>query len=180
MHFLFGFSGRIGRGMWWLGQLVPILVWVAVIFSFGAVVQVFDPSSTHEPGELSSGGLTLLLAILIGCVTVTWINIAVCVKRYHDLNKSGWWYLINFVPIIGPIWLVIECGFLAGWPGSNRFGPPPGSGLDSDVDDLRSWQKVEEKLTASIGRTPSAPVPHAARSTSRPIVSGKPAFGRRA
>lgn len=180
MHFLFGFSGRIGRGKWWLAQIVPIVIWVALFMLFGAIVRIFDPSAEHGPGGLSAGGLLLGVTILVGCLVVAWINIAVCVKRYHDLNKSGWWYLITLVPLIGPIWLVIECGFLAGWPGSNRFGPPPGGGFHSDVDDLTSWQKAEEKLKASIGQMPSAPVPQAARSTSRPpVISGKPAFGRR-
>jgi uncharacterized membrane protein YhaH (DUF805 family) len=47
------------------------------------------------------------------------------VKRYHDRNKSGWWILIVFVPVIGGLWYFIECGFLRGTPGPNTYGPDP-------------------------------------------------------
>ncbi len=46
-------------------------------------------------------------------------------KRYHDRNKSGWWVLIVFVPVIGGLWYLIECGFLRGTPGPNNYGPDP-------------------------------------------------------
>jgi uncharacterized membrane protein YhaH (DUF805 family) len=33
--------------------------------------------------------------------------LAVTVRRLHDVGKSGWMLLIIFIPIIGPIWLLI-------------------------------------------------------------------------
>ncbi len=62
------------------------------------------------------GGL-FALAVLIPAIIVY-------IKRFHDRDKSGWWVLIGLVPLIGQLWLLIECGFLAGTPGPNRFGPP--------------------------------------------------------
>ena len=53
------------------------------------------------------------------------ISIIVQVKRWHDRDKSGWWVLINFVPVVGPLWALVECGFLRGTLGDNRFGPDP-------------------------------------------------------
>jgi uncharacterized membrane protein YhaH (DUF805 family) len=47
---------------------------------------------------------------------------AVSVRRLHDRNKSGWWVLLYFVPVIGQIWLFLELGVLAGTPGPNRYG----------------------------------------------------------
>jgi uncharacterized membrane protein YhaH (DUF805 family) len=49
------------------------------------------------------------------------VNIGI--KRFHDRDKSGWWVLIAFVPIIGWIWYLIECGFLPGTDGPNRYDP---------------------------------------------------------
>lgn len=48
-------------------------------------------------------------------------NIAVGVRRLHDTDRSGWWYLIGFVPVIGIIVLIV---FFAqrGTQGHNRFG----------------------------------------------------------
>ena len=54
-----------------------------------------------------------------------WIGLANSAKRWHDRNKSGWWSLVAFVPIIGPIWALVEQGFLPGDSGPNRFGERP-------------------------------------------------------
>jgi uncharacterized membrane protein YhaH (DUF805 family) len=62
-------------------------------------------------------GLLLLPIAIIGII--------VQIKRWHDRDKSGWWVLINFVPCIGGLWALIECGFLKGTEGPNRFGPDP-------------------------------------------------------
>jgi uncharacterized membrane protein YhaH (DUF805 family) len=53
---------------------------------------------------------------------VVWPAVAVSVKRWHDRNKSGWWVLINLIPIVGALWTLVENGFLRGTPGPNRFG----------------------------------------------------------
>lgn len=52
-----------------------------------------------------------------------WPTIAICVKRFHDRNKSGWWALIMLIPYIGFLWVIIECGLLPGTSGLNKFGP---------------------------------------------------------
>jgi uncharacterized membrane protein YhaH (DUF805 family) len=50
--------------------------------------------------------------------------IAVAVRRLHDIDKSGWWLLIGFVPLIGWIFVFIwMC--TKGSLGPNRFGPDP-------------------------------------------------------
>jgi uncharacterized membrane protein YhaH (DUF805 family) len=51
-------------------------------------------------------------------------GIAVSVRRLHDLDRSGWWLLLAFVPVVGIIVLLIWfC--TKGTDGSNRFGPDP-------------------------------------------------------
>jgi len=44
------------------------------------------------------------------------------IRRWHDRDKSGWWVFIGFIPIIGPLWTLIELGFLPGTPGPNHYG----------------------------------------------------------
>jgi hypothetical protein len=46
-------------------------------------------------------------------------------KRWHDRDKSAWWVLVYFIPIIGWLWSFIVAGFLRGTSGYNRFGPDP-------------------------------------------------------
>ena len=53
------------------------------------------------------------------------VSLAADVKRYHDVDKSGWWVLILLVPVVGFVWFLIECGFQRGTSGPNRFGPDP-------------------------------------------------------
>ena len=51
-------------------------------------------------------------------------SLAAGVRRLHDLDKSGWWYLLVLIPIIGA--LVLLYFFVQkGTAGANRFGPPP-------------------------------------------------------
>ena len=50
--------------------------------------------------------------------------LAVSVRRLHDTDRSGWWILLMFVPVVGTIVLIVFfC--LRGGAGRNRFGPDP-------------------------------------------------------
>jgi uncharacterized membrane protein YhaH (DUF805 family) len=74
---------------------------------------------TGMVGDSGMGMLTLLysLAVLIP-------GLAVSFRRLHDIDKSAWWLLIAFVPLIGVIvLLVFAC--MEGTRGDNRFGPDP-------------------------------------------------------
>jgi len=44
-------------------------------------------------------------------------------RRLHDLNASGWWQLVTFIPF-GQI-LMIGFIFFKGTDGSNKYGLPP-------------------------------------------------------
>ena len=58
-------------------------------------------------------------------VLLLWPAIAVSAKRWHDRDKSGWWVLLNLLPVVGWIWALIENGFMRGSAGPNRFGEDP-------------------------------------------------------
>jgi uncharacterized membrane protein YhaH (DUF805 family) len=48
-------------------------------------------------------------------------NIAIGVRRLHDLDRSGWWLLLSLIPLVGAIILIVWfCG--KGTDGPNRFG----------------------------------------------------------
>ena len=49
--------------------------------------------------------------------------ISVSVRRLHDVDKSGWWYWVGLVPLIGLIILFFYVQ--KGTVGANRFGPDP-------------------------------------------------------
>ena len=65
------------------------------------------------------------LGLLALWVLATFIpNIAVHVRRFHDQDKSGWMYLLNFIPYIGGF-VVLVFMFMEGTRGPNRYGPDP-------------------------------------------------------
>ncbi|WP_175970069.1 DUF805 domain-containing protein [Burkholderia sp. BCC0322] len=114
---LFSFQGRIGRLPWWIYALASTVL-----------SAIFDAGSRGAPEEdLPVLAMPVLVAI---AVIAVWSSIAVGVKRLHDIDKSGWWMLLLFVPIVGALALFVMNGFIAGTPHANRFGEPPSAGED--------------------------------------------------
>lgn len=112
IQMLFGFKGRLERLPWWIATILGNL-------GLGMVYAIFG---WPRP--------SVVFLLLLGPALI-WILVAVQVKRWHDRDKSGWWFLINLLPVVGWLWVLVECGFLRGTVGPNRFGdeggaaPPP-------------------------------------------------------
>lgn len=67
------------------------------------------------------------LSEILGGVTASVVMafafaLPVSVRRLHDMDKSGWWWALALIPIIGTIILIIWCGFIKGTAGTNRYG----------------------------------------------------------
>jgi uncharacterized membrane protein YhaH (DUF805 family) len=62
-----------------------------------------------------------VLLYLAAAVFSVLVSLSLTVRRLHDQDKSGFWYFIAFVPLIGGIWLFVLT-LLEGTPGPNRFG----------------------------------------------------------
>jgi uncharacterized membrane protein YhaH (DUF805 family) len=120
-NLLFGFQGRTNRAKFWLVALALLVIEAIVLGVIGGQAAMSD-----DPQQaLASLGPVAGIVLVIFGLAVTWITIAVGIKRFHDRNKSGVWVLIIFVPVIGGLWYLIECGFLKGTPGPNNYGPDP-------------------------------------------------------
>src|SRR5688572_11557184 len=98
---LFSFKGRVGRQSYWLLNAVILVGVIATIVIDAALM---DPAMIEADKGM---GIVSALFMLI----VLWPSLAIQVKRWHDRDKSGWWVLIGLIPIIGPIWTLIENGF---------------------------------------------------------------------
>ena len=122
----FSFSGRSGRGQWWLGLIVIAVIASILdgIFVGRAMSSIsgIDPQDTAAIMAMVQSAL--LPASIIGLVLL-WPGLAIYAKRWHDRNKSAWWSLIALIPVIGGIWLLVELGFLKGTAGPNQYGPDP-------------------------------------------------------
>ena len=110
---LFSFEGRLNRQPYW----IVVIIMAVLNTGLGNYVDDFGP---EHPATGGQG----LVAMAVAVVSI-WISLAVQIKRWHYRDKSGWWALLNLVPVIGWIWILIECGFLRGTFGDNRFGRDP-------------------------------------------------------
>ncbi len=82
------FNGRASRQEYWMFVLFNII--------FAVVAMVVD-------GVLGLGFIIYLLYMLAVLIP----GIAVFVRRMHDIGKSGWWFFISLIPLIGGIWLLV-------------------------------------------------------------------------
>lgn len=108
------FEGRARRAEYWnyiLGNIIITfsLYFVTFIIAFVPILNI-----------VSIVGIICIVVLSIGTIIP---SLAVAVRRLHDTNKSGWYLLLNFVPI-GNIVLIV---FLAteGTRGPNSFGDDP-------------------------------------------------------
>jgi uncharacterized membrane protein YhaH (DUF805 family) len=102
------FEGRASRSAFWWWVLFQILV-LAGLYIVGAAV------------------LDSMVLYYIGALALFLPSLAVAVRRLHDTGRSGWWYLIVLIPLIGSIILIV---FWVGEgdPADNEYGPPPADG----------------------------------------------------
>ncbi len=115
------FSGRAGRGdYWWyiLGYLI-----VAVVLSIVDKLVFGVGSGSMEAGDGVS------FSYNAGVLTSLWIvaniipSISAGVRRLHDGDRSGWWYLLVMIPLVNLYILYLM--IIKGTTGENRFGPDP-------------------------------------------------------
>ena len=163
-NYFFGWNGRIGRLQWWLGGLVQavILAMVAVLFVTGAGTKNFF---------LVVFSIPLLFIAL-------WFGVCLTIKRLHDHNKSGFWFFLYFIPIVGIIWQLIECGLLRGTEGDNDFGPDPRFRFNVS-DDIEALLAARDQGATSHPRIAMPRAPVAQPLSLAPAAAARPAFGKR-
>ena len=98
------FSGRAVRSEYWFWTLFTI---IGVAIAAGLDIAIFNAPALFY--------FVFTLAIFLPSLAVT-------IRRLHDLDRSGWWIFLNFVPLIGVIVMIVWfC--TRGTSGPNRFGP---------------------------------------------------------
>lgn len=91
------FSGRASKREFWGFALFELVLIIAIIFLYGILYAINrNLAQTFD-----------LLFTLVYIVGLFLPRLAVSIRRLHDTGRSGWWYLIILIPIIGPIWLII-------------------------------------------------------------------------
>ncbi|MXP25620.1 DUF805 domain-containing protein [Altererythrobacter indicus] len=135
------FSGRSRRKEFWmftLGYVIILAVLAIGLFSGASLSTLEDPAALEN---MAGGGTFIVFAILMGIVVLALLipSIAVNVRRLHDRDMSGWWYLgfavLSNVPYVG---ILVSIGYLVlmalpGTEGPNRFGPDPKNPHSAEV-----------------------------------------------
>ena len=105
------FDGRAGKKEYWYFSLFSFIIII--------VLSVIDMMTGNFNVTV---GLGLLSGIYTLAVSIP--GIAVSVRRLHDTDRSGWWLLINAIPLIGIIVFLVFTA-QAGTPGDNQYGSNP-------------------------------------------------------
>ena len=106
------FSGRSRRKEYWIFNLFN------AIFVLVLVLMTVPFSDQEKPSPIP---FFLMLAY---CVVVFVPSLSITIRRLHDIGKSGWWYFIGFVPLIGGIILLVFT-VLDSEPSANQWGLDP-------------------------------------------------------
>jgi len=107
------FEGRARRSEYWWFVLFNLIVSIILTVVLGG------GRGMGEGGMMGGGLLANIwsLAMLLP-------SLAVGARRLHDIDRTGWWQLIWFIPVIG--WIVLIVFFASrGTAGANRFGADP-------------------------------------------------------
>ncbi|WP_207382721.1 DUF805 domain-containing protein [Flavobacterium subsaxonicum] len=113
------FEGRARRSEYWYFLLGNFIVMIAL-----GILMAISSIFAFAYGLYG-------LAVLVP-------SVAVAVRRLHDVGKSGWFYLLAFVPIANIYILILFC--TEGTVGANEFGPDP---KRPDMDEFNQIGKTE-------------------------------------
>ncbi len=112
---LFESNGRISRSRFWLG----VVILVPLFLVCQAAILVLFSTALSEM-------LSLWILFQLGSFLLfMWMSFSLNAKRWHDMNKSGKWNLLLFIPVVGPVWMLLELGFIPGTQGPNQYGDQP-------------------------------------------------------
>lgn len=103
------FSGRASVPAFWY--------WVLFTILGSLVMAAIDAVAFPSSGTLSPFSDLFALGTFLP-------SISAAVRRLHDTDRNGWWFLLSLLPLIGTIVLIVWW-IQKGTPGNNQYGPPP-------------------------------------------------------
>lgn len=127
------FRGRARRREYWYYVLFQFLIvnglYVLAIAVFGLPVIEYMEAVRNNPNDMVNNMLILYGStpfIINRIVALIFLIPGICVyvRRLHDTGRSGWWFFINFIPLIGPIVGLVFL-LLDGNIGTNKYGEDP-------------------------------------------------------
>lgn len=105
------FEGRARRKEFWVFAIMHMVISSAILVALTSII-----------AAIPRGGTTLVVLVWYTLVAIPLLT--AMLRRLHDTGKSGWWFFIQLVPLIGPIWHFINL-LLDSEPGDNEYGSNP-------------------------------------------------------
>lgn len=130
----FVFSGRARRSEYWYFTLFNLIFAIAAILIDNVLGITFTIDTVNGTQATPYGYIYLIY--ILGVIIP---GLAVAVRRLHDVGKSGWFFLIALIPLVGSIWLlVLFCTDSV--VGVNKYGPnPKGVGNVDEIDEIGDY-----------------------------------------
>lgn len=117
---MISFKGRINRKTFLIQSLIVGLLQLSNVFIMSYVQKTLLATTDTGTAIMS---LPISLLSLIVSISVMVFIISITIKRWHDLGQSGWWTLLNFIPLVNiGLWIYMICK--KGDSGSNQYGAP--------------------------------------------------------
>lgn len=111
-------NGRASRSeYWWFYLFSTILITLVLM-----VVLIFFPLIGYCINDVVGMFVLPIIGLVLLVLLCFLLMFAVTIRRLHDTGHSGLWYLIIFVPLIGPFWLLIL--LMTGNNDENQYGLP--------------------------------------------------------
>ena len=113
----FTFQGRATRTEYWLFalQLVIVIAWEFIL--------LLGVGSSGSAGIGTVGAIIIILSFVFAFIA----NLTATVRRLHDQDKSGWFCLVQFIPMVGGL-IFFVLTLWPGTPGENSYGYDPREG----------------------------------------------------
>jgi|SRR6185369_7484275 len=92
---LFSFEGAENRTAFWKQIGITFLCLLALMIPPLAIPAVMGP---------------LVILYIPVVLLLSWVTLALCIRRLRDRGKSAYWVMLMFVPLLGPLWLIWELG----------------------------------------------------------------------
>ena len=121
------FSGRARRSEYWKFMFFTMIVEVLTTAVFTTII----------PIVVDINGSEISLIYLAACLIFALPKLAVSVRRLHDIGKSGWFYFISLIPVVGQIIFFIWC-VKDSEARTNKYGQDP-----KEVEDFCSAMQLQ-------------------------------------